>query len=275
MGRPPRIHFKGAFYHVMGRGNAGQALFVDVATNRRFLALLATGAKRLGMRIHAYCLMTNHYHLLVEVDDAPLSQLMHVVQSRFARYRHWRTKGDGHVFQGRYHAILCKDDAYLLTVLRYIHLNPVRARLVDRAREWPWSSHNAYLAHEKTFVTTSFCLGFFTGRSPLGRYESFINATAPAYWPHDLSRRWGAPCHVDDGGQVQADRVALDLAGLLKRISTEAGISPELVAGPSRARDLVRVRRRFVKDASRAGFRLADMARIINRTPSRLARLRR
>jgi putative transposase len=143
MARPLRLEYLGAVYHLTARGNARQAIYVDDEDRRLFLQLLGAAVERYQWRCHAYCLMPNHYHLLVETPQGYLSagmrQLNGVYTQRFNR-RHNRV---GHVFQGRFKAIVVERDTYLLELCRYIVLNPVRAGLVKRPGNFVWSSYRA------------------------------------------------------------------------------------------------------------------------------------
>lgn len=144
MSRPLRIEFAGALYHVTSRGDGREAIFLDDQDRACFLEVLGSTCEQNNWLCHAYCLMGNHYHLLLETPDANLSagmrQLNGVYTQRFNR-QHSRV---GHVFQGRYKAILVQKQNYLLELCRYIVLNPVRARMVRAAKDWPWSSYRAY-----------------------------------------------------------------------------------------------------------------------------------
>ena len=112
-----------------------------------------------GAQLHAYCYMTNHVHALLQVSDTPLSRIMLLVAGRYARAVQARLQTTGHLFEKRYHALLVDADEYLLTLLRYIHLNPVRANLASSPDEYPWSSHHAYLgSRSEPWVTTEFAL---------------------------------------------------------------------------------------------------------------------
>lgn len=141
MARPLRIEYHGALYHVTSRGDGRDDIYLDDEDKEVFLEVLAEVCERFNWVLHAYCLMTNHYHLLVETPDANLSlgmrQLNGVYTQRFNR-GHNRV---GHVFQGRYKAILVEKESYLLELARYIVLNPVRARMVRSVKHWPWSSY--------------------------------------------------------------------------------------------------------------------------------------
>ncbi len=143
MARPLRIEYPGALYHVTSRGDRRDWIYLDDEDRQGFLGLLGEVVETFNWAVHAYCLMGNHYHLLVETPEANLGrgmrQLNGVYTQRFNR-RHARV---GHVFQGRYKAILVEKDAYLLELARYIVLNPVRAGLTEEAGEWPWSSYRA------------------------------------------------------------------------------------------------------------------------------------
>ena len=148
MARKPRVHFTGALYHVMCRGNQGQAIFTDDQDRRRYLDLLRESQKRFGYRLFAYVLMDNHVHHLIQIDRRPLSKVMQNLLFRYTRYWNGRYKKTGHLFQGRYKAILCDKESYLLELIRYLHLNPVRSKIVVDPSAYRWSSHKAYLAGE-------------------------------------------------------------------------------------------------------------------------------
>ena len=143
MTRPLRIEFAGAVYHITSRGNARENIFIDREDRRLFLSLLEDVKERYNWLWYGYCLMSNHYHLLIETPDGNLSrgmrQLNGVYTQRFNK-RHGRT---GHIFQGRFKAILMQKESYLLEVCRYVVLNPVRAGLVSYPEEWKWSSYLA------------------------------------------------------------------------------------------------------------------------------------
>jgi len=148
MARKPRIHLSGGLYHVIFRGNGGQPVFLSDEDRYRFQLLLQEGTCRFGYRVYAFCLMTNHIHLALQVAEIPLSRSMQNLSFRFTRWINWRQKRTGHLFQGRYKAVLVDSDSYLLELIRYIHLNPVRAGMVKDPVNYPWSSHKAYLGKE-------------------------------------------------------------------------------------------------------------------------------
>ena len=177
MARKPRVYYPGAFYHVTLRGNAGQAIFFDNRDRTRFYFLLQEGIERFRHRIHAFCLMSNHVHMAIQVGDIPLSQILQNLSFRYTRWINWRQNRSGHLFQGRYKAVLVDADAYLLELTRYIHLNPVRAGLVKEPEDYPWSGHRAYLGREVIpLLTTDWVLTQFSKRELPARkaYRRFI-----------------------------------------------------------------------------------------------------
>ena len=178
MARKPRLHVPGGLYHVILRGNARQTIFFAPEDRHRFYELLAEGVERFGYRVHAFCLMTNHLHLALQAGEQPLSAGMQNLTFRYTRYLNARRKRVGHLFAGRFKAYLVDRDRYGLTLVRYIHLNPVRARMVKQPAAYAYSSHRAYLGRETlAWLTTDWVLGQFGSR--LGparlRYERFIS----------------------------------------------------------------------------------------------------
>lgn len=143
MARPLRIEFPGALYHVTTRGDGREAIFLDDLDRRHFLSVFSDVIHRFNWRCHAYCLMGNHYHLVVETPEANLARGMRQLNGVYTQHLNRRHGRVGHVFQGRYKAILVERDAYLKELARYVVLNPVRAGIASSADKWPWSSYRA------------------------------------------------------------------------------------------------------------------------------------
>ena len=143
MARPLRIEFAGALYHVTSRGNAREEIFLEKGDRQLWLDILEQVCERFNWLIHAYCQMGNHYHLLVETPNGNLAKGMRQLNGVYTQRFNQSYGRVGHVFQGRYKAILVQKDAYLLELSRYIVLNPVRASMVRTARDWPWSNYRA------------------------------------------------------------------------------------------------------------------------------------
>lgn len=174
MPRAPRILVPGGIYHVTARGNRRQAVFADDRDHERFLALLGEVTDRLGWQCHSYCLMPNHYHAVVETPAGDISDGMRRLNSRYAQWFNWRYGLDGHLFQGRFHAVLVESDWHLLELSRYLALNPVRGGLCRLATEWRWSSYRALLelCPPPRFLATERVLDLF-GRDPAAARRTF------------------------------------------------------------------------------------------------------
>jgi REP element-mobilizing transposase RayT len=178
MARPLRIEFPGALYHVTSRGDRREAIYEDDEDRERFLAVLAEVVERFNWLCHAYCLMTNHYHLVVETPDGNLSKGMRQLNGVFTQACNRRHERMGHLFQGRFKGILADKDSYLLELTRYVVLNPVRAGIVRRARDWPWSSYRAMVGEAPVpkWLATDGLLAQFGSRKSRARqrYRDFV-----------------------------------------------------------------------------------------------------
>ena len=163
MARPLRLEFEGALYHITSRGNARESIFLDNGDRARFLEILGNVVDRFGWICHAYCLMTNHYHLLIETPDADLSRGMHLLNGVYTQWFNHRYDRVGHLFQGRFKAILVEKDTHLLELVRYVVLNPIRAKTVRNVRDWPWSSYRATAGQAEApgFLTIGWILSQF------------------------------------------------------------------------------------------------------------------
>jgi REP element-mobilizing transposase RayT len=188
MSRPLRIELAGGLYHVTSRGDGREDIYLSDADRLAWLDVFGQVCKRFNWVCHAWCQMTNHYHILIETPEANLAQGMRqlngVYTQRFNR-AHARV---GHVFQGRYKAILVERDSYLLELARYVVLNPLRARMVRRIENWPWSSYHATCGQEAapTWLQTDWILAQF-GRqraSAIRKYVEFVHegARLPGVW---------------------------------------------------------------------------------------------
>jgi len=178
MTRPLRIEFKGAVYHITSRGNAKQAIFLTEKDFADFLGVLCQVVKRYHFILHAYCLMNNHYHLLIETPYGNLSRGMRQLNGLYTQRFNQRHKRVGHLLQGRYQAILVDKDNYLLELCRYIVLNPVRAGIVKDPRDWKWSTYRATIGYDPGIpgLTTDWILSQFgkERKAASNRYQAFV-----------------------------------------------------------------------------------------------------
>ena len=176
------MEFPGALYHVIVRGNERKAVFRDDADREHYLQRLKHYREKFGFRCLAYCLMTNHVHLALETGDVPLSRVVHGLQSSYTQAFNRRHHRSGHLFQGRYKAFLVDADRYFLALLRYIHCNPLGARLTERAEDYPWSSDRLYRKGRASdwldLERGYFLLGARRGSGPR-RYRELMGEVGP------------------------------------------------------------------------------------------------
>ncbi|NTW60110.1 MAG: addiction module toxin RelE [Nitrospirae bacterium] len=166
MARPLRIEYPGAVYHITSRGNEKKAVFKSDQDRTAFLNALQHVKKRYNWICHAYCLMDNHYHLLIETPDGNLALGMRQINGVYTQLFNTAHGRSGHLFQGRYKSILIQKDSHLLEVCRYVVLNPVRAKMVEAPALWKWSSYRATAGRESAHpcLTTDWVLGQFNGK---------------------------------------------------------------------------------------------------------------
>jgi REP element-mobilizing transposase RayT len=178
MPRQPRISFEDALYHITSRGNSKRAIFLDASDNEKFLSLLGAVVETSVWICHGFCLMNNHYHLIVETPHANVSEGMHELNGEYARFFNWKYNNVGHLFQSRFHSALVTQEAHFLELIRYIVLNPVRAGLVGDVCWWPWSSYGMVAQGEdgRGFITTEFTLSQFSDSQggPVRGYCDFV-----------------------------------------------------------------------------------------------------
>lgn len=294
MPRRPRIHAANAFYHVTLRGNHQQPIFFDRGDRRLLNGIVSDVAAKFGARIHAYCWMTNHIHLLAQIADAPLSSVIHGVAGQYARRVQARLETTGHLFERRYHAVLVDADSYFLELVRYIHLNPVRAGLCRTAREHPWSSHAAYLGHRSdAWVTTDFGLAMLhpQRRQACRAYASFIadgeSSAASLEIPAPNEREPRILGNDDFAARATPTpwrpRTALTLEQLIEQTCRAMTVDARQLTSPSRERRLAHVRAIIARRAvDERVATLAAVARAFGRDESslregvaRLTRVRR
>ena len=166
MARPLRIEFPGAIYHVTTRGDRRETIFEDDHDRHAFLTVVGQAMERFDAVVLAYCLMDNHYHLVIHTRRANLSRLMQHLNGVYTQAYNRRHRKVGHLFQGRFKGILVDENAYMLEVCRYVDLNPVRARIVRDPGKWPWSSYSAHTAQvpSPAWLDTPAVHGYLLGR---------------------------------------------------------------------------------------------------------------
>lgn len=183
MARPPRVQYEDAFYHITSRGNARAKIYLDDFDREMFLDIVGKAFDRFGFIIHAFVLMDNHYHLLMQTPNANLSSIMRHINGLYTQAFNRRHKRVGHVFQGRYKSIIVDKDAHYLELIRYIHLNPWRAKIVKSLEQFRYSSHVAIVDQSwsrkwHTWYDRNLVLKEFGKREgeAIAAYRAFINA---------------------------------------------------------------------------------------------------
>ena len=282
MARRPRVFAAGVLYHVIARGNQRQKTFTSDNDYQAYIERLARYRKKYDYKLHAYCLMPNHVHLLLESSEHPLAKLMQGLQQSYSQYFNLKHRKTGHVFEGRYKAILCQKDEYLLQLIRYIHLNPVRAGMVGSPERYRYSGEHAYLQGKATeMIDPAPVLSMLGGKQAYRRFvrDGLSEGHKEEYYAVLDQRFLGAKGFGERllkneprlSGKRPARRsietVARELAKELK-IAVHALRSPDRAWMISKARTIaayVLVRR--------LGYRLTDVAAYFRRDMATLATL--
>jgi putative transposase len=175
--RPLRIEYKGASYHITARGNERKRIFFGKGDYDKFKEYLLEAQDKYGYRLHCYVLMGNHYHLLIETPNGNMNKVLHYINGSYANYINRKRNRNGHLLQGRYKGILVDRDAYMLELSRYLHLNPVRAKIVERPEDYRQSSYRSYVKTQKeAIVTTDLILGMVSedGKTARRAYREYV-----------------------------------------------------------------------------------------------------
>jgi REP element-mobilizing transposase RayT len=265
VGRPLRLEFPGAVYHVTARGNNRQAIFLDTDDRGLFLDVLAEVVDRYSFRCHAYCLMGNHYHLLVETERANLSLGMRQLNGLYCR-RFNRARGrSGHLFQARYRAILVEKERHLLALSRYVVRNPVRAGLCASPVDWPWSSCRAMLGlvRRPVFLTADWLLSQFARSRVRARhgYRSFVETASDE-----------DPWRELVGGLYLGSEEFIATHAPDAELSTEIAFEQRVPIRPQLAEILTGGDARGIVTAYMHGYRLSEIAQMLGVHPSTVSR---
>lgn len=277
MSRRRRVHVPGGSYHVTLRGNHRQDIFRDPADRSALDAIVRRATERIDSRVLAYCWMTNHIHLLVQVGDDPLGQLMQMVGSKYARYLQHGEGTTGHCFERRYHAVLVTDERQILHVVRYVHLNPVRAGLVTDPVDYAWSSHRVYVGLRSTpWVAPEAVLGRFSSDADEARqaFAAFCGEALRDPQCMSAARDLLVAEPVATGQARRRPCIAgtsLDL--LIDEVCGRVGVPADELAGPGRGHALSALRGEVAARAALEGCAsLSEVARRFNRGLSSISR---
>jgi REP-associated tyrosine transposase len=289
MARKPRVEFAGVLYHVICRGNQRQAIFRRDADRKYYLERLEQYRQRYAFKVYAYVLMSNHVHMLIETGRVPLSRIMQGLQLRYTGYFNKKYNQVGHLFQGRYKAILCDRDAYLLELVRYLHLNPQRMRSPMDAGNYRWSSHGAYLGRDSLVkIETATVLGELArsvGKARLAYLKFIAEGKAAGHQPdyYDIrdQRFLGDERFVEAiEERVEGDReIAIPtprakLPVLLSLVAKTYGATEKNLVQAGRQRKWVRARSMLVYLGREWGrVSVKELGKRLHRDPSIISRL--
>ncbi|MGH7772196.1 MAG: transposase [Candidatus Binatia bacterium] len=286
MARKPRIEFDGAFYHVIARGNQRRDIFVDDHDRLTYLERLEHYRRRYEFILYGYVLMSNHVHLLVKTGRVPLSKIMQGIQASFTQRYNRRHGTVGHLFQGRYKAILCDGDAYLLELVRYIHLNPARVEHAQDPWKYRWSSHQGYLGEhtpvkvEAAFVLEQFgaTLGqarraymkFMEEGIGLGHVERFYETVDQRFLGDERFVE-----QIENKTQKgESRKLKASFGRLLKAVAAMHDVEPGRLVDTGRSRRWVKARSLLVYAAREwAGVRAKELGEQLHRDASMISRL--
>jgi len=279
MSRKPRIELEGGLYHLITRGNNRRRIFGDVHDYHEMLKLIADTKTKLPFYLYAYCLMPNHVHLLAERQQDAISRIMQRVLTRYSRYYNRKNGRVGHLFQKRYKAILCQSDQYLAELIRYIHLNPVRAKIVSNPAAFRYSSHRAYVGMEKSsLVDMDPVLRHFGPTKKLARerFRMFVNAglkhghreefyggeegmlLGQEEFVETMKKRVGA---VEKAKTMKVTTRELD--GLIEAVAGATRLTPEQICSRSKRKEIVMAKEALMIVGEELGASRAALARLI------------
>lgn len=266
--RPP--HVANGFYHVMLRGNRKQDIFQDDRDREHLNRLVAASLERYGSKLHAFCWMPNHLHLLIQVGEVPVHRTVHYFASLYAKYFNFRYELVGHLFQGRYRSRLVDTDGYFLQLMRYIHRNPLEGGLAEDVAQYRWSSMRAYLGLERVdWLVTSCALSYFAGDRR--RLLEFVQTGSEVFDPWE-----GLGNRVNEQQEAPAtipENQWRDLDQLVRAAAARFRVSPSALQGPDTKRQLTLARCWIGQEAVRNNLAtLSEVACLLNRSPPALSR---
>jgi putative transposase len=290
MARKPRIEIAGGLYHIITRGNNRRHIFRSHYDHLKFLDFLESQKTKRPFYLYAYCLMPNHVHLLAEMQDDPISRVMQALLTAYSQYHNRKYRKVGHLFQGRYKAILCQTDRYLAELVRYIHLNPVRAKMVARPEDYEYSGHRAYLGMDRSgLVDAEPVLRHFGAnkKRAVEVYTQFVNAalgqqSQSEYYQAAEGRMLGNDELLDEVKHRIGDYVSSrdkrvrkpDLEAIVKAAEKATGFRRKDFCSNSKSRQLVLVKEAIIVIGQESGIRTRELAEVLGLDPSAVSKRR-
>lgn len=266
MGRKPRLEYPGGVYHIIQRGNNREYIFGNDHDKRFIIDLIKEYRDKLKFDLYGYVIMSNHYHLILKLSDVPLQDIMHRINNKYSRNFNKTYNRTGHVFENRYKGILVIDDKYLLSLLRYVHQNPVLARMCKWVSDYPWSSDRLYRLNNKSngIVNIGFILDIFT-KDRVDAIKSYID-----FMDENKKEDIGVFEDADVIGAVntrvideyiKSDTKSLDK--ILKDVTEDETLYNNIKEG-SRKRNLSRYKKEFIDIAIKSGYTMEEIGKSIS-----------
>ncbi|MDD2447949.1 MAG: transposase [Tissierellia bacterium] len=266
MGRKPRLEYPGGVYHIIQRGNNREYIFGNDHDKRFIIDLIKEYRDKLKFDLYGYVIMSNHYHLILKLSDVPLQDIMHRINNKYSRNFNKTYNRTGHVFENRYKGILVIDDKYLLSLLRYVHQNPVLARMCKWVSDYPWSSDRLYRLNNKSngIVNIDFILDIFT-KDRVDAIKSYID-----FMDENKKEDIGVFEDADVIGAVntrvideyiKSDTKSLDK--ILKDVTEDETLYNNIKEG-SRKRNLSRYKKEFIDIAIKSGYTMEEIGKSIS-----------
>lgn len=269
MGRKPRVEYQGGLYHIIQRGNNREYIFKKDEDKAHLMKLVKEYKGVLGYEIYGFVVMDNHYHIVIRTLDAPLQNIMHRINNQFSKHYNRKNSRTGHVFENRYKGILVKDDKYLLSLLRYVHQNPVQAKICKRVRDYKWSSDTYYRKNiEGKIVDIDFVLDIFSEnrKEAIRLYKSFMEdegregASFFEEGQYIEEKKDRSISHSIKGSQVSSKK---GLDEILLEVSEDKDIFEDIKAG-SRKRSLSQYKKEYIKRALASNYTMKEIGENIS-----------
>jgi REP element-mobilizing transposase RayT len=265
LGRKPRFEYPGGVYHLIQRGNNRGYIFENNEDKKFLMSLLEEYSQKMGFDIYGYVIMSNHYHLIIKLSDVPLKDIMHRINNKFSRTFNIKYKRTGHVFENRYKGILVIDDKYLLSLLRYVHQNPVIAGMCESVNDYPWSSDGLYRYNiQDGIVDIDFILNIFSQNrsAAIKAYIDFMDENKKedidVFEKTDVIGRVSTRI-IDE--YIKPDRKTLEQ--ILQDVTNNEKIYNEIKSG-SRKRYLTSYKREFIDAALKSNYTMKEIGKSIS-----------
>jgi putative transposase len=274
MARKPRIHYEEAIYHVIARGNNRTRILETEEEKAKYLEIVADYTERYDFRVYGYVIMDNHVHLIIQVRQILLSKIMQGIQQRYTQYYNKHNEHSGHVFEQRYKAFLCDQESYLMTLLCYIHQNPVRAKIAEGIN-YRWSSHQAYASGMNSLVNAEFILKILSEdrNKAISQYSKLIGEEVTRLDYTSKNQEEKNIPKVPPNEKVEK-QPKLAWEQLVNKIAVEEAVNQEQLLGKCRVRQVVAARKRLIYEAVKLNLMTrTQLAKTLQLDPANITRI--